>query len=96
MARSNAIGRLCSSDSLHNIPCLLPLPLHDGIIGLSAFCEPLCGPSLSTYCTCLLSSNNTLSPSFIPSLCLADSASVVRNRDRVSGYLEGAGPEDRG
>ncbi len=39
-----------------------------------------CGPSLSTYCTCFLSSNDTLSVhSFIPSLCLADSASVVRN-----------------
>ena len=78
--RSNAIGRLCSSNSLHNIPDPLPLHLHDGIIGLSARCEPSCGQSLSTYRSCLLSSNDTLSlHSFLPSLCLADSASVVRN-----------------
>ena len=78
--RPNAIGLLCSSNSLHNIPGPLPLPLHDGIIGLSARCEPSCGQSLSTYCSCLLSSNDTLSlHSFLPSLCLADSASVARN-----------------
>ena len=78
--RPNAIGLLCSSNSLHNLPGPLPLPLHDGIVGLSARCEPSCGQSLSTYCSCLLSSNDTLSlRSFPPSLCLTDSASVVRN-----------------
>ena len=78
--RPNAIGHLCSSHSLHNVPGPLPLPLHDGSIGLSARCEPSCGPSLSTYCSCLLSSNDTRAlHSFLPSLCLADSASVVRN-----------------
>ena len=85
MVRSNAIGHLCSSDSLTHIPGPLPLPLHDGVIGLLARCEPSCGPSLSTYCTYLLSSNDTRSLHvFIPSLCLADSASVVRNGDRGS------------
>ena len=78
--RPNAIGLLCSSNSLHNLPGPLPLPLHDGIVGLSARCEPSCGQSLSTYCSCLLSSNDTLSlRSFLPSLCLTDSANVVRN-----------------
>jgi len=82
MARSNATGRLCSSDSLHDIPCPLPLLLHDGIIGLSALCEASCDQSLSTYCTCFLSSNDTHSVhSFVPSLCLADSANVVRNSE---------------
>jgi hypothetical protein len=69
--RPNAIGLLCSSNSLYNIPGPLPLPLHDGIIGLSARCEPSCGQSLSTYCSCLLSSNDTLSlHPFLSSLCL--------------------------
>jgi hypothetical protein len=85
MVRSNAIGHLCSSDSLHNIPGPLPFPLPDGVIGLLARCEPSCGPSLSSYCTYLLPSNDTLSLHFfIPTLCLADSASVVRNGDRGS------------
>ena len=96
MARSNATGRLCNSDSLHDMPCPRPLRLHGGIIGLSALCEASCGQSRSTYCTYLLSSNDTRSVhSFIPSLCLADSASVVRNGEscfsgmiRPSGWLD--------
>ena len=85
MARSNATGRLCSSDFLHDISCPQPLLLHGGIIGFSALCGASRGQSRSTYGTCLLSSNDTRSVfPCIPSLRLADSASVVRNGDRIS------------
>src|ERR1044072_1831356 len=71
MARSNETGRLCSLGSLRVV---LPPPLlvQHGIIGLSALFEATCGQSLTTSCTCFLSSNeNTLHSSNIPTSGLA-------------------------
>jgi hypothetical protein len=80
MARSNATGCFCSSNSLH-VLCPLPLLLHNGIIGLSALCEASCGQHLLP---CFLSLNDTFSPIFQTFSPAQQIQLVVRMANRVS------------